>query len=347
MKSLAAVITAPRKFEYIEQELPPLGEHDILVRIDSVGLCHSDLPRYTGKATIAVSERGYRQSEPVKFPCMVGHEPVGTVIDKGSAVKRYDIGDHISGHMPTCFRTHLVISDSAMVFKLPALDVDYRYCVAEPLGCIVNILNMATMVEPGYTAVVGCGHLGLLTISGLRSLGVRGITALDLDDGRLALARHFGAEFCINPAKENAREKACDMTGGHFFDTVMEITGSIKGLQTACSIVKFAHVNGMQNTSYHGRGRILSSSVYGGEEIFPFGLAHDLMLKTPDVFNVHPSSSADVLANDIRGVEMFAQGSLPLHEMITHTCAFSQLPTGFGWLESPPEGYNKGLVLFD
>lgn len=165
--------------------------------------------------------------------------------------------------------------------------------------------------------------------------------------GRLALARHFGAEFCINPAKENAREKACDMTGGHFFDTVMEITGSIKGLQTACSIVKFAHVNGMQNTSYHGRGRILSSSVYGGEEIFPFGLAHDLMLKTPDVFNVHPSSAADVLANDIRGVEMFAQGSLPLHEMITHTCAFSQLPTGFGWLESPPEGYNKGLVLFD
>ncbi len=64
-----------------------------------------------------------------------------------------------------------------MIFKYPEkMPIDYRYCVAEPLGCIVNILNMATQQSPGKTAVVGCGHLGLLVISGLRSLGLKDIT---------------------------------------------------------------------------------------------------------------------------------------------------------------------------
>ena len=81
MKTLAAKIVAPRTFDFVEEELPALGANDVLVRMDAVGLCHSDLPRYTGRATIAVSSRGYRESIPVTFPCMVGHEPVGTVVE--------------------------------------------------------------------------------------------------------------------------------------------------------------------------------------------------------------------------------------------------------------------------
>lgn len=347
MKTLAAKIVAPRTFDFVEEELPALGANDVLVRMDAVGLCHSDLPRYTGRATIAVSSRGYRESIPVTFPCMVGHEPVGTVVDIGSAVTRFAVGDHVTGHMPTCFRTHLVIREDAMIFKYPEkMPMDYRYCVAEPLGCIVNILNMATRQSPGKTAVVGCGHLGLLVISGLRSLGLKDITAVDLNDERLAFARNFGATSTINPGKCDVRTTAFDMTEGHFFDTVMEITGSIRGLETACRIVKFAHENGMQNGKYIGRGRVLTSSVFSGEETFPFGLAHDLMLRTPDVMNVHPSSAEDVLANDIRGVDMCIAGALPIDKMITHTCRFEDLATGFGWLEHAPEGYNKGLVLF-
>ena len=348
MKATSAKIVAPRTFEFVEEELPALGDNEILIKMDSVGLCHSDLPRYTGKATIAVSSRGYRESVPVVFPCMVGHEPVGTVIDKGNKVTKFSIGDHVTGHMPTCFRTHLVINENVMIFKFPdSMPMDYRYCVAEPLGCIVNILNMATQQEPGKTAVVGCGHLGLLVISGLRALGIADITAVDLNNERLEFARQFGAAKTLNPAECDIRTAAFDLTEGHFFDTVMEITGSIRGLETACRIIKFAHENGMQNGRYIGRGRILTSSVFSGEETFPFGLAHDLMLRTPDVFNVHPSSAEDVLANDIRGVNMCIAGELPLHKMITHTCRFEDLHVGFDWLEHAPEGYNKGLVLFD
>lgn len=348
MKCVCAKIVAPRTFEFVQEELPPLGPHGILVRMDSVGLCRSDLPRYTGTATIAVSPEGYRESRPMEFPGMVGHEPVGTVADIGVEVRRFRVGDRITGHMPTCFRTHLVIDEYSMVFEIPKnLRTDHRYCVAEPLGCVVNILDTIVEENPGYVAVVGCGPLGLLTISGLRGYGVDRIAAVDLEESRLETARSYGATTALCPAKEDVRKAAHRMTKGHFFDTVVEITGSIRGLETACEIIKFAHEDGLQDTNYHGRGRVLACSVYGGNEVFPFGLAHDMMLRTPVIHAVHPSAARDVLENDRRGVDMYQTGLLPLEKMITHTCRFEHLATGFGWLEQPPAGYLKGLVLFD
>lgn len=347
MKCTCAKIAAPRVIEFVQEQLPPLGPHDILVRMDAVGLCRSDLPRYTGTATVGVSPLGYRESQPVRFPAMVGHEPVGTVIDAGPEVTRFRVGDRVTGHMPTCFRTHLVIDENAMIFPMPqVMRTDHRYCVAEPLGCIVNIINTVTEEPPGLVAVVGCGPLGLMTISGLRGQHVEQVVAVDLDEEKLVLAQKYGATGVICPAREDVRTTAHAMTGGHFFDTVVEITGSIRGLETACRIVKFAHENGMQNGRYHGRGRVMACSVYG-EAPFPFGLAHDMMLRTPVIYAVHPSAAPDVLQNDRRGVELYQSGILPLDEMITHTCSFSDLATGFDWLEHPPKGYLKGLVLFD
>lgn len=348
MKCVCAKIIAPRKFDFVQEELPALDRHDILVRMDSVGLCRSDLPRYTGTATIAISPEGYRESRPVEFPCMVGHEPVGTVIDVGKEVTRFRIGDRVSGHMPTCFRTHLVINENSMIFKLPDdLRADYRYCVAEPLGCVVNILNTVVEEVPGHVAVVGCGPLGLLTISGLRGYGVEQVTAVDLDENKLTMAKQYGATSVICPRKEDARKLAYAMTGGHFFDTVVEITGSIRGLETACQIIKFAHEDGIQNAAYQGRGRVMACSVYGGRETFPFGLAHDMMLRTPIIYAVHPSAACDVLQNDKKGVELYQREILPLDKMITHTCRFEDLAMGFDWIENTPAGYLKGLVLFE
>lgn len=348
MKCVCANIVAPRTFAFVQEELPALGRHDILVRIDSVGLCRSDLPRYTGTATIAISPEGYRESTPVEFPCMVGHEPVGTVMDIGAEVTRFQIGDRITGHMPTCFRTHLVIGEHSMVFPLPkGLRTDYRYCVAEPLGCVVNILNTVVEEDAGHVAVVGCGPLGLLTISGLRGYGVSQVTAVDLDENKLEAAKRYGATAVICPKKEDTRKAAYALTGGRFYDTVVEITGSIRGLETACQIIKFAHENGIQNAIYQGRGRVLACSVYGAREPFPFGLAHDMMLRTPIIYAVHPSAAQDVLQNDRKGVALYQSGVLPLDKMITHTCRFEELSQGFSWLEDSPVGYLKGLVLFD
>ena len=44
MKTVSAYVTAPKHFEFVEEELPELGEHDLLIKTEAVGMCHTDLP---------------------------------------------------------------------------------------------------------------------------------------------------------------------------------------------------------------------------------------------------------------------------------------------------------------
>ena len=172
MKTLTAMVTDVQKIEFVEEELPALREDEILVRMDSVGLCHTDLPRFLGHHAFGISKEGYRQVRPVSFPCTLGHEPVGTVVDTGRGVTGFRPGDRISGNFDAAFTTYRVVSEKSPIFRLPDLPFDYRLCVAEPIGCVVNIVN-ACLTEPVHCAgVVGCGVMGLMTIAGLKAAGV-------------------------------------------------------------------------------------------------------------------------------------------------------------------------------
>lgn len=347
MNSTLAVVTAPMKIDYIQRPLRPVGDFDILVKTDAVGLCHSDMSRFLGSGTVGLSKEGFREALPVEYPCPIGHEPVGTVVEIGKKVTRFAVGDHVTGHMAPSFQTYQVVPETSMLFKLPPMEQDYRLCVAEPLGCVKNIINNILAQPSEYIAIIGCGVMGLMTLAGLRGCGAKEIVAIDLAEPRLELARKYGATQTINPRNESVQDAAYRITEGKFFDTILEITGGIKGLETACSIIKFAHVNGLQNAPYHGRGRIIMSSVYDKNEILPTRLAHWMMLRTPILYSVHPSSGEDVLKNDQDGVQAFISGQIPMYEMITHKTTFDKLQEGFEWLHHPPANYLKGIVFFD
>ena len=173
MKRVVAVVTGREQLEFVEEEIPALGPHDLLIRIDAVGLCHTDLPRFLCQQTYGISPRGYREVQKVVPPCTLGHEPVGTIIDVGSAVTRFAIGDRVTGNVQDVFATHKVVPDDAILLKLPELPFDYRRCIVEPVGCVVNIINHALEDGAKTVGVVGCGVMGLMTIAGLRARGVQ------------------------------------------------------------------------------------------------------------------------------------------------------------------------------
>ena len=89
------------------------------------------------------------------------------------------------------------------------------------------------------------------------------------------------------------------------------------------------------------------ASVYTRQEVFPQMLANELVLRAPVLDAAHPASGEDVLENDKRGVEAMIKGAIPMDRMITHKIPFLRLEEGFQWLLKPPEGYLKGIVLFD
>lgn len=347
MKSTFAVVTGPKRIEFVEEEIPALGAHDILIKTDAVGLCHTDLPIYDFDKYYGTSVHGYRESQPVPANCKFGHEPVGTVLEVGKEVTRFCPGDRVSGNYTQAFATYRVVPDSSLLVRLPAMEQDYRFCVAEPMGCVTNIVHHIFQDRVETIGLVGCGYMNLMVMAALRNTGVREIVAFDLEDSKLELARKFGATTVINSAKEDYAEIVYQLTGGQFLDCVVEMCGSLSGLLTACRTIKFSRTDGQLAGRYNGRGRIIITSVYSRQEVFPVDLAYELVLRGPILDASHPMTGENMLYNDVEAVQKFADGTIPLDQMISHTVPFRDLAVGMEWLAHPPKDYIKGVVLFD
>lgn len=348
MKSTFAIITGHKQIEYIEEDIPVLGEHDILIKTDAVGLCHTDLPIYEYNQYFGTSKHGYRESQLVPYGCKIGHEPVGTVVEVGKQVTKFKPGDKVSGNYTQAFATYRVVPDNALLVKLPQMDRDYRYCLAEPMGCVTNIVHhMFQGDEPKTVGLVGCGYMNLMTMAMLRKYNLERVIAFDLLDEKLELAKKYGATDAINSSKDDYVEKVYKLTDGRFLDCVIEMCGSIYGLLTACRTIKFSRTNAQLMGTYNGRGKIMITSVYSREEKFPVDLANEIVLRGPILDASHPMTGENMLFNDEEAVALFEDGTIPLDEMISHTVKFDDLKTGMELMENPPKDYIKGVVVFE
>jgi threonine dehydrogenase-like Zn-dependent dehydrogenase len=353
MKVTKALVVGKKQIEFVEEDLPALGEHDVLLKVISVGICHTDLPTYLGTVGRKMSKYGFSRvsagAEP-HFPAPSGHEPVCVVAEVGKSVTEYKVGDYIAGMGFGAYATYMIISESDPKFvKLPEMSKDKRYCLAEPLGCIVNIVKEASCKYGQNIAVVGCGFMGLMAIAGLRKSGAKHLVAIDLLENKLEVAKKFGATDTINPRNDSVDDRAYELTDGRFFDVIVEITGSLRGLDTAASIIKEPHVNGLPafEGSYQGVGKILIPSVYGSQETFPISLGFNLMSRTPILVSTHPTFAERPRDNMREGVASYVDDRLPLDQFITHEVKFADLTKAFEMLEHAPADYIKGIVTFD
>ena len=347
MKTTTAVVAAPKKINYIQQELRPLGEHDVLIKMDAVGLCHSDVPKYAGTCDVDYRAEGFRYVKEVEYPCLIGHEPIATVLETGKAVTRFLVGDRITGFISAAFTQYMVISDDAVFTRVPEAGYDPLTCIGEPLGCTMNIVDNVMCEDASRVAVVGCGAMGLMAIAALRGCNITDLVAIDIAADKRALAMEIGATDAINPLDGDVQLAAFSLTGGHFFDAVIEITGSLRGLETAGSIVKMPHINGRHEQPYQARGRIVSASVYGREETFSRRLGYELMIRSPLICVAHPIGAISVSRNVERGAQAWRTGKIPMEKLVTHRVRFEELEKGFEWLAQAPQGYIKGIVTFD
>ncbi len=351
MKVRKAMVVAPRKIEIVEEELPKLAPNQALLKTVSVGMCHTDLPTFLGERGNVMSKHGFVRmgvGEPV-FPTDIGHEPVLQVVEVGSEVKNWKVGQYVAGFGPGGFRDYTIIDDDYRMFAvLPEMDKPQKYCLAEPLGCIVNIVREASCKYGENIAVIGCGFMGLMVIAGLRKSGAKKLVAVDILDNKLETAKKYGATHVINSLKGPADDAAWELTDGKFFDVVVEITGSLKGLETACSIIKQPHEGGMDqfDGTYRGVGKILIPSVYGKGETFPLGMAFNLMVRTPILVSTHPTYATRPRENMVEAIESYVDGRLPCDEMITHEFPFENIQEAFEMLAKPVPEYIKGVVTF-
>lgn len=315
MKTKAAILVEPRRFEIREKGLEMQAD-EVLIKIQVCGLCNWELNHFKGILG--------------EYPMSLGHEWAGIIVDKGSEVNSFQIGDRVA-----------VLPDSLEGFAefgvtkakncfLVGEGVDLKNVLLEPLKCVVTVLRAAAP-EPGdYGVVVGCGPMGLWCIQALEEKTMAGVIAVDVDEKKLDLAKKFGASYVINGKKCDVKEKIKSITQGHMADFVIEGTGRTEMLEQAAGYLKT------------GRGRLVLMSYYDRKaEGFDFRLFSDLSLQ---LLNPHPSYSLNPLDDARRAMALVNKGTFYQKDIITHKFGLEEIQKAFEIMENKPDNYVKGVI---
>ncbi|MDR3564204.1 MAG: zinc-binding dehydrogenase [Negativicutes bacterium] len=233
IRTKAALLKGPYDIELVERELVA-GDDEVIVRNHLIGICGSDKNFYKGQLPPKTAE--FRQDP--KFPFYLGHESGGTVVEVGAKVREFKPGDKVM-----CFGWNNNFAEyfTAKVWELQAapagLDMDL-VSLGEPIACAMYS-GLTTGTNIGDTVVVmGGGFAGQVIAQCAKKQGASQVVVVDVEEGKLAIAKRLGADLTINIAKEDVIARVKDLTDGVGADVVVEAAGSESSFNAASEIVK-------------------------------------------------------------------------------------------------------------
>ena len=237
-----------------------LQSGDAVVQITLAGICGSDLHVYHGRET------GLDEGT------VMGHEFVGTVIETGSNVKKFQNGSRVLSPFTTscgdCFYCRLGLTcrcekgnlfgwvqnnqglqgAQAQFVRVPMADttlISLSNDLSEEKGLLLGDIfstgyfcaDNAGINENGTYVVIGRGPVGLLTIVAAKHLGAVNLFAIDFSNERLAMAKELGA-IPLNPSIIDVSASILNITNGRGADAVMEVVGSADALRLAIDLLR-------------------------------------------------------------------------------------------------------------
>ena len=308
-KMKVAVMLGIGKMGFEERDIPKAKDDEVLVKLEYVGICGSDLHYY---------ETGAIGDYVVKPPFVLGHEPGGTVVEVGKNVKHLKVGDRVAlepgktcGHCEFCKMGRYNRCPDVVFFATPPVDgVFQEYVAHEADLCFKLPDNVSTLegalIEPlavgfhaaiqgdahlGQRAVVmGAGCIGLVSMMALKARGVSEVYVVDIMEKRLEKALELGATEVINGAKEDVLARVKELTGGAGADLVIETAGTEITTRQAIHMVK------------KGATIVLVGYSKSGEMTLPMSLVLDKELTFKSVFryrHIYPMAIEAVAAGKV------------------------------------------------
>jgi L-iditol 2-dehydrogenase len=264
MLTKGVVIYGKEDFRYEDVDIPDPAEGEVLVEIESCGICAADPKIYYGNAYFA--QVAYDNA-----PIVAGHEFMGRVAKLGpGAAEKYNlkVGDRaIAENIVPCGKCywckrgeynlcdphavfgivsynggwahHMIYPQNAIIHKVPDTVSWSDAAVIEPLACALHGVNRAKIQFGETVVVIGCGPIGMFMVQGAKLKNPSQVIAVDLDDHRLEVAKELGADVVINPSKEDAVAIVKSLTeDGIGCDVVLEAAGSNKSVNTAIDMLR-------------------------------------------------------------------------------------------------------------
>ena len=242
-------------FVLTDVPVPHFGAGDALIRVEKAGLCGTDHHIYAWDAW------AQRRVAP---PLVVGHEFMGTVAAVGSEVRSIRVGERVAGegHVAdlTCLlcrtgQAHIcehvaiigvdrdgafaeyVVIPEYNVWRLDPEIADVCAAIFDPLGNAVHTV-MAAGVSVKSVVITGVGSIGLMAIQVARAAGATAVYAIDLNPGKLELARRLGADAAFLATDEHLTEEIRRRTRGDGADVLLEMSGSGAALDLGLRLLR-------------------------------------------------------------------------------------------------------------
>ncbi|XP_007907182.1 sorbitol dehydrogenase isoform X2 [Callorhinchus milii] len=328
-ENLAVVVHAAEDLRLETRPIPDPGPHEVLLRINSVGICGSDVHFW---------KHGKIGDFIVRKPMVLGHEASGTVLKAGCEVTHLKPGDRVAiepavprendefckagryNLSPTIFccatppgdgnLCRFYVHNASYCYKLPDNMSFEEGALVEPLSVGIHACRRAGVSLGNKVFICGAGPIGLVCLLAAKAMGASQVTICDLSTQRLEKAKEMGADFTVMVSKQSPQALA---------QTVEACLGSMPEITIECTGAEVCTQAGIYATRSGGVLVLVGAG--------------------PDMVKV-PLVNATVREVDIRGVfrycntwpmaiAMLASGKVDVKPLVTHRFPLEQAIKAF------------------
>lgn len=238
---LQQVMTAPGQIEFREVPMPEAGEGQVLVKIQKIGICGSDIHVYHGKHPFT------------SYPVTQGHEVSGEIVALGAGAEGFHVGQKVTiepqvycgkchpcrhgkynlceglkvmGFQTTGTASEYFAVDASKVTPIPE-DMSFEEgAMIEPLAVAVHAVKQVGDVQGMNIVVIGAGPIGNLVAQTAKGMGAAKVMVTDVSDLRLEKAKECGIDVCVNTGKADFGDAMLSAFGPDKADVIYDCAGN-------------------------------------------------------------------------------------------------------------------------
>jgi threonine 3-dehydrogenase len=316
-----------------EVPVPQAPRDGVLVRVQSVSLCGTDLHVFNWDSWSAGR---------VRPPIVMGHEWAGEVVECGPDVQGLSVGDFVSGESHAicghcrqcrtgqghvcrntrifgvdtdgCFAEFFAVPQASVLRNDPTVPAHVA-CIQDPLGNAVHAVQVGEIAGMSV-AVLGCGPIGQFAVAVCRALGSGRIIATDVSPYRRALATQLGADLVLDPLSDDIDAIVTRETNGEGIDVVLEMSGAVPAVRQALRLARPG-------------GRVSLMGIPSAP--VELDIAEDVIFKG---LTLHGVVGRRLYGTWITMQNLLATGRLDIAPILTHRLPFGDFEEGFRLMQS-------------
>ncbi len=262
----ARIVRVKEPLEMQTLETPKPKGSQVLIKVQSAGVCHSDIHLWEGGYEGPAGQFMKTTDRGVKYPLTPGHEVAGIIDSMGEDVEGFTKDEKVlvypwvgEGLCPACrigeenlcdkprslgvyrdggYAEYLLVPSSKYLVRLGDMDTDTGATLSCAALTAYGAVKNTHLRPDDNVVVVGTGGLGLMAIQLAKAVTGAKIIAMDIDDGKLQVAKQNGADFTINSKSQDVTKSIMELTNNLGADAVIDFVNAGKTVETDMQILR-------------------------------------------------------------------------------------------------------------